>query len=319
MNEFIRRRIAAQPHGWLGQLAVAAACVALATLARYGIAIWMPRGIAFVTFYPVLLVAGVVGGFRASLLCLLGGMLAGSTFLVEARTQWPPVSTGWTAMVAFLISGGLIIWATELMTRALKALDAVQGDQQVLVMELQHRVKNTLAIVQALAAQTFREPDTDPALRATFTERLIALGGAHNLLSDSGWREVTLSGLVAKAIQPFQPAEADRIRVRGEDLMLRAELIVDLALCLHELCANATKHGALSNAAGQVDIHWRRIDDGQVELSWTEAGGPPVKPPTRHGFGSRLLEQGLSRRARAVASTEFRPEGVRWTTRFAAE
>jgi two-component sensor histidine kinase len=199
-----------------------------------------------------------------------------------------------------------------------RELANAHNQEHLLVLELQHRVKNTLAIVQALAAQTFGAAVDMRAFKEAFTERLIALGRAHNVLSEAAWREVTLRTLVERTVEPFVGDQPDRLRVDGADLELAPDLVVDVALCLHELAANATKHGALSNPAGRVEVSWRRLSGGRVELRWTEHHGPKVAPPSHQGFGSRLLARGLSRRVKPSVVTDFHPDGLRWIAEFDA-
>jgi two-component sensor histidine kinase len=315
LEEWIRRQIAAQPNSFLRQLAIALACVAVGTILRWVIAFWIPTGIAFVTFFPFLLVAVALGGARAGVVTLFGAVIAGSFFMVEAQHQWPP-RTGWIGAIAFLLSGGMIVWLTHLATQTLRGLDIAHNQERLLVEELQHRVKNTLAIVQAIAQQTFHTAGDGAGFRGPFTDRLVALGRAHSVLSDASWREVTLRILVLRAIEPFVAEGSGRIVLDGPDLRLGPQLVVDLALCLHELAVNATKHGALSNSHGRVEVRWRALPANRIELTWTEADGPSVAKPTRRGFGSRLLEQGLSGRAHPTVVTEYRPEGLRWTAQF---
>ncbi|HEX7887537.1 MAG TPA: sensor histidine kinase [Phenylobacterium sp.] len=318
MDDLIRRIIAAQHTRLAPQLAVAFACVGGASLVRFLIGFWIPAGIPYVTFFPILLLATLLGGLRSGVVTLLTSMVAGAVFFVEPWTRWPLPSPTWTGMVAFLVSGGLIVWLSHLVTTAFRAVEEARQQERLLVLELQHRVKNTLSIVQALAAQTFTSNGGDARSKGVFVDRLVALGRAHNVLSETAWRDVTMQTLVAQAMEPFAGAGSDRISMQGEDMLLRSGLIVDLALCLHELATNATKHGALSMAQGAVDIRWRRVSDQRVELAWRETGGPPVSPPTRRGFGSRLLKQGLSRGARPSVSTDYAPDGLRWTAQFDA-
>jgi len=318
LDELIRRCIAGQPTRLAPQLAIALTCVGLAALIRLLIAIWIPTGIPYITFFPFVLLATLLGSLRAGVAALLGSMVAGSVFFVEATRHWPLPFTAWTGMIAFLISGGLIVWLSHLVATAFRAVEDGRQQERLLVLELQHRVKNTLSIVQSLASQTFSGSAEDAAFRAAFTDRLVALGRAHNVLSETAWREVTMPALVARAIEPFVKEGSPRISVEGEDMLLRPALIVDLALCLHELATNATKYGALSADHGAVEIRWRRVAEGRVELAWRETGGPTVSPPTRRGFGTRLLQQGLSRGARPVVSTDYAPDGLRWTAQFDA-
>jgi two-component sensor histidine kinase len=316
VDDLIRQRIAAQPRGWATQVGIGVACALAATLVRVALTVLEPRGIPFVSYFPMLLVAGVLGGARASVTCLLLGLGLGSYFLAERTGFWTLPARVAPALIAYLVSGGLIVWLCELVNQAFRAEAESRRQEKQLILELQHRVKNTLAIVQAIARQTLHTHADRSLFEAVFTDRLVALGRAHNVLSDASWREVTMPSLVQRALEPFADPATGRLVLDGEPVALGPDLIVDLALCLHELGANATKHGALSSAGGQVSIRWRSLAEDRVELVWKETGGPPVTPPTRQGFGSRLLAQGLSRKAHPQVQTDYRPEGLVWRAEF---
>lgn len=316
MDEFIRRRIAAQPEHWAAQVALGLACAAAATLVRVALMVWQPRGIAYVSYFPLLMVAGFMGGLRASTTCLLVGLLAGTYFFIERTGIWTLPASVAPSMIAYLVCGGIIVWLCELVSHAFRSEADSRRQEKQLILELQHRVKNTLAIVQAIARQSLKASPEPRQFEGVFTDRLVALGQAHNVLSDASWGEVTLPALVARALEPFAGPERDRLVLEGEAIALAPDLIVDLALCLHELGANATKHGALSGEAGRVSVRWRRLPEGRAELAWIESGGPTVTPPTRRGFGSRLLAQGLTRTARPKVEIDYRPEGLVWRAEF---
>jgi PAS domain S-box-containing protein len=180
--------------------------------------------------------------------------------------------------------------------------------QQLLVNELNHRVKNTLAIIQSIAHQSFR-PGVDPAAaRADFESRLAALSAAHDLLTRTNWeaaslRQVVTDALAAAASQP------ERISTRGPDLALAPKTAVSLAMALHELSTNALKYGALSNDSGTVTVGWSTAG-GRLRLEWREAGGPPVTRPTRRGFGSRMIERGLAAELAGTVTIDYAPAGL---------
>ncbi|MCW5733252.1 MAG: PAS domain-containing protein [Enhydrobacter sp.] len=174
---------------------------------------------------------------------------------------------------------------------------------QLLVNELNHRVKNTLAIVQSIATLTLK--DIDPAVRAAFEERLLTLSGAHSLLTDESWDGAHLAAVARASLR----AGRDRISFAGEDLRLRPKSAVALAMALHELGTNALKYGALSVEQGSVAVRWS-TSDGRFRLHWEERGGPVVLAPVRRGFGSRMIERGLAAELRGEVRIDWRPEGV---------
>jgi PAS domain S-box-containing protein len=182
--------------------------------------------------------------------------------------------------------------------------------KELLLSESQHRIKNTLATVQAIAGQTLRH--TPPAERESFQARLHALGEAHDLLTSANWNEAPLREVVAHALKPFEGKDR-RVIVEGPLISLPARTSLLLTLCLHELATNAVKYGALSNGTGHVHIGWQPAGNGEqrkVRLSWRESGGPPVAVPSRKGFGSLLIETSFGG-TNQQPIVEFRPQGLR--------
>ncbi|HXE17298.1 MAG TPA: HWE histidine kinase domain-containing protein [Stellaceae bacterium] len=192
--------------------------------------------------------------------------------------------------------------------------DRKRAEQQrtLLINELNHRVKNTLATVQSLAAQSMRGRGGVDA-RQRFEARLSALAQAHDLLTVEGWRGAALGDVVARALSPFRTGDS-RIDVRGITVLLSPKQALAMSMALHELGTNALKYGALSNDSGRVRVAWQASDesDGEtrIELVWDESGGPPVGAQPRKGFGSRLLERNLARELGGPTTIEFRPAGV---------
>jgi two-component sensor histidine kinase len=166
--------------------------------------------------------------------------------------------------------------------------------QRFMMHELNHRVKNTLASVQSIAQLTLRGGEEVEQARARLTDRLIALAGAHDLLTRENWEAAEVADLVASALAPYDPGDAVRFKIDGPLVRIAPKIAVALALSLHELATNAAKYGALSVSGGTVEIAWRLDGDTpDLILEWRERGGPPVETPKRTGFGTRLLTQGL--------------------------
>jgi PAS domain S-box-containing protein len=188
-----------------------------------------------------------------------------------------------------------------------------QWRQDLLIGELNHRVKNTLATVQSIAAQSFRETvDIETGL-AVFEGRLIALSRAHDVLTRESWLGASLLELVHAAIEPFTNGGGNRFAIAGPPISVSPKMTLALAMALHELCTNAVKYGALSASNGRVDISWQVHDEAEqmiLELRWAESGGPPVDAPTRKGFGTRLIERGLAREFGGSAELAFDPAGL---------
>ncbi|HEX8167631.1 MAG TPA: HWE histidine kinase domain-containing protein [Beijerinckiaceae bacterium] len=189
--------------------------------------------------------------------------------------------------------------------------ERAEEQRRLLVHELNHRVKNTLATVQSIAVQTLRGSASTAEASEALTDRLMALAKAHDALTRESWEGAALHEIVEAATSPH--GGRDRFAVDGPSVWLSPALSLSLALSLHELATNGAKYGALSAAGGSVTIAWEVVDrlgDARLRLRWTEHGGPPVRVPTRRGFGSRLIERSLAAESGGSATIEYRPEGV---------
>lgn len=191
---------------------------------------------------------------------------------------------------------------------------------KLLIDELNHRVKNTLATVQAIIAQTLKNKSPGRDTRETVEARLQSLARSHDLLTRENWEGAFLHEVVRQALHPFVRAGDDgKVRLDGRPLRLRPKVALSLGMTLHELATNASKYGALSVESGRVAIRWSTTaveGEPAIALSWQEAGGPSVRPPVRKGFGSRLIEQGLAHELGGDARLQFLPEGVHCTINF---
>lgn len=185
---------------------------------------------------------------------------------------------------------------------------AAEQHQQMLINELNHRVKNTLAIVQSIAWQSLRSGGVSRSVRDAFEGRLTALAAAHDVLTRRNWEGGSIGQILSTAVASHDPGEG-RLTACGPAVDLEPKTAVALALAMHELATNAVKYGALSTPSGRVEVVWTS-GDGRLDLSWRETGGPAVIGPVRKGFGARLLEQGLSAELRGPVRLDFRPEGL---------
>ena len=188
---------------------------------------------------------------------------------------------------------------------ASRELQAREERQKVMINELNHRVKNTLATVQALARQTFGKLEGAPV--EAFTERLIALSGAHDLLTRGGWSKADLGELM----QVCTRAHGERVESSGPPVSLDPHTAVALSMVFHELATNSAKYGALSAPTGRVSIAWQIDLEARVlTIIWVETGGPPTKAPGKPGFGTRLIDSSIRRELKGSPSFDFRPEGL---------
>ncbi|MGZ6243930.1 MAG: PAS domain S-box protein [Candidatus Binataceae bacterium] len=186
-----------------------------------------------------------------------------------------------------------------------------ERNRELLVNELNHRVKNSLAIVQSIAHQSLKRADVAGDVRDSFMARLSALAAAHDVLTQRNWESINLRELVQATMTAF--SHASRITVDGPDLRLRAQTAVSVSLAIHELATNAAKYGALSNERGSVSIVWSttgRGDEARLNFVWREADGPVVAPPSRRGFGSRMIESALASDLGGTVTMDFAPTGL---------
>ena len=185
----------------------------------------------------------------------------------------------------------------------------MEGLQRLLLEELHHRIKNVLATVMAIASQSLRNANSVEQGREAIEHRLLALGRVHDLLLQTNWTSATLASIVRTAIDPFD--KGARFSVEIPDIDVSPSAVLPLAMILNELCTNAVKYGALSNASGCVAIS-AAIDasNKRFGFSWVEMGGPSVQIPTHQSFGTRLIEQGFVGELRGEAHLSFEPSGV---------
>ncbi|MDH2327913.1 HWE histidine kinase domain-containing protein [Cereibacter sp. SYSU M97828] len=182
--------------------------------------------------------------------------------------------------------------------------------QQALVMrELHHRVKNSLASVQSIINFTLRTSDGMEDFAQSIRRRIRSLASSHTLLTDNNWSGIGLRQVVLSELAAY--ADARRVTLDGPDIYLPADTALPLALAIHEMTTNAAKYGSLSVASGKVTAEWRLEDGHMLHFDWQESGGPPVVPPTRRGFGSILLEQALGQQLDGTVEQVFDPGGVR--------
>jgi two-component system, chemotaxis family, CheB/CheR fusion protein len=188
--------------------------------------------------------------------------------------------------------------------------------QRMLLAELTHRVKNTLAVVQSIAHQTLRATKSTKDFVESFDGRLSALARAHGLLVASEWAGADIAEMAREQLQPYLADEVDRLRISGEPVVLSANIATPFGLVLHELATNAAKYGALSRRKGTVSLSWTvkaRNDERVVAVVWKEKGGPAVKPPKGTGLGSTLIDRVIPN---ATVKREFAADGLVCTIEF---
>jgi PAS domain S-box-containing protein len=204
---------------------------------------------------------------------------------------------------------GSIVGASKI-ARDITARKEAERAQEVLIGELNHRVKNILATVAAIARQTFAGARDIEAARAAFDARLQSLARAHDLLTHGNWGAASLRRVVAEALSAYS---TERVDITGPDISISPKAVVAIALIVHELATNAAKYGALSAESGKISVSWKLegSPDSLLRLLWSESGGPPVRPPSRRGFGSRLIEAMSSGQLNGRAELAYDESGLR--------
>ena len=190
-----------------------------------------------------------------------------------------------------------------------------QAQSRMLIDELNHRVKNTLATVQSIVSQALRNATDPAAAREAIESRLFALSRSHDLLTRENWESAGLHDVIKAALEPFGIANgrAERFVVRGENVRFPPNAALAMGIAFHELATNAVKYGAFSDGAGCIIVEWTVVpssDGDRLILHWRETDGPPVVPPTRTGFGSRAIERGLAHELNGSVDLAYHADGV---------
>lgn len=299
---FVRAAITRDAAWWHGPV-TALTCVGIATGLRLLIG-EAATDVPFVTYYPAIMVSALLAGWRWGLAATAASMAVANYMFVGQRMSFATDLRSLLIGVLFFASCAIIVAIAQTLRRTFIDLDRTNARAEFLNRELRHRVRNTLAVVQALAEQTARSHSTDfvPTLNA----RLQALAKAQDVMGTEGEHGCELHTVIEQACAPFR--DGDNLTIAGPPCDLPRGSCVPLSLAIHELCTNAVKHGALSIATGRVFISWERDEHGGVQLVWEEAGGPPVFPPKRKGLGTQLLtaQSELKR-----VSLEYHPRGLR--------
>lgn len=306
----VERWIARQNPGILGQSLWAVALITLPVAIRLALAPWVESPFWFPSYYPAVLVAGLLLGAPGGTAVWLLGGLAGLFLIVLPLAQYQITRQIVIVTAFYYFCSGLILLVAIACRAALIRLEAAHERDQQMKAELRHRIRNSIAVVQGLAHQTARRSEGDLArFREGFDGQLAALGSALGLLAEQNWQVCGLPDLPRAVLLPFSSSR--QIRLEGPRCHLTGEAAEPLALILHELATNAVKYGALSTPDGCVHVRWEvslSARSGPIcEMIWRETGGPAVHHPPQQGQGSRLFRK--QRGIRAI-SRSFDPQGL---------
>ncbi|MFA7603098.1 MAG: sensor histidine kinase [Novosphingobium sp.] len=304
--DYIRRAVRAEPS--LRECIVRTfLAVAVPTLMRWAI----DRGASgspFVLYFPAIQMITTFLGWRWGAATALGSGVAGTMILMHPGCVPPSTLPEFVVLVLFALSAGTMVFVGQLLRSSI--LENAKRARQIedFNSELQHRTKNALQMVRALASQAAKA--TDPAeFYEKLAGRLGALAKANELLRFGARKSCDIDEIVKGAMAPFG---GEQIRAGGPPCQVAGNACTPLMMALHELGTNAHKYGALSRPGGRIDLRWHIVGNREVELVWTESGGPPVSPPTHRGLGSRLM---TAQGGMPKVMVEYRPEGVVCTIR----
>ncbi len=244
----------------------------------------------------------------------LNGVVAGPLEMMHRRQDGTSVDVELTVMPIRGADGAIVALAAT--ARDVSERRHAETHRTLLLHELSHRVKNTLAGVQSLAMETLRSAASMEAFRTAFVARLVALSNTHNLLTQGEWQGAALNDVLEAELAPYQSDQRTRWKAVGPDIQLTPKMALAMGLAFHELATNAVKYGALSTASGRIDVSWQdqAAEVGRrLHLSWIESGGPAVQKPTHKGFGSRLIAEGLAFELDGEVQVDYHPAGLRFT------
>jgi two-component sensor histidine kinase len=301
---YLQRAVTRKDPGLVRTILWSGVCVAVPTVLRAALDPLLGQSLWFPTYYPAALIGTLFLGWQAGLVVTLLSALIANYLFVPPQYSVSLDHRVLAGTITFLLAEGLIVLTASVLRTALTRLQAAHDLEIRLNAELQHRMKNTLAIIQATVYQTSKSYSDPKEFQRALNGRITALSSAHNLLSDGRWETCDLQQLAERAFAPFQDKE--RIAIHGPPCELAAESCVPLVLALHELATNASKYGALSVSEGMAELTWQPVGRN-VSLRWVERNGPAVSQPSRRGMGTRLLttQKGLE-----AVTLEFKPRGV---------
>ncbi|MBD8664425.1 sensor histidine kinase [Rhizobium sp. CFBP 8752] len=311
---------------------VAVAAFGLALYARFLCDHLLPPGFPYLTFFPAVILTTFLAGVWPGAVCAVACGVAAWYWFIPPFAMF---EINGSVLVALTFYACVVIVDILLIQVMHKAVDDLQEErlrsedlvreqqrllaeqkererqQRVLQRELSHRMKNTLAMVQAVVSQSLRNA-TDVKLAGEMASaRIDALARAQDTLTATNWSAADVETIVRTSVEPHQDS-ADRFDIFGPPMVLEAQPSMGLALAIHELATNATKYGALSTADGKVEIRWTAPGENGFAFTWIESKGPAVSEPTRRGFGSRLMERVVPTYFNGVANVDYRTDGLHY-------
>jgi two-component sensor histidine kinase len=291
-------------------LLLAIACLAAATLLRLGFG-WLGVSLPFGTFYPAVLIASLLAGAPAGIGVMLGAILIAWWAFIPPYYEFTSLNPTLIAnFTLFVFSSGCIVALATFHRDVFQRLRERDRERDLLLREMEHRGRNTYAVVESIVRNTLVN---DRASANAIAGRVRAVSSANDLVNQSDDKTVPLQALLSLE---FAPNPETRLRTSGPFIEVSSDAARKLGLVFHELATNAMKHGALSNPDGRVDVSWQ-ADGRMVRLTWCEQNGPAVSPPTRQGFGTMIVTESLKSLS-GRTTFDFDPAGLRCDMYFSS-
>lgn len=283
--------------------ALALLFVALAGLSRWALGFFTHDLQVFTTFYPAVLFTALLGGAGPGIFAaLLGGFVCWWLFLSPLTSLLPLSRADEINLLSYFVASALIVWASDHYRRLTKRLRDEETFRKLAVDELAHRLKNKVATIQSIVSFRLRDY---PEARDDITGSLAALMATDDLITATQGEGAHFRDIL---LAEFAPYDLSRIATAGPDCLLSPRLALTMALLVHELATNSAKYGALSASTGKLSIDWSR-DERRLNIVWRESAGPPVRPPSHSGFGTRLFRRALEQFDGKVDAA-FEPSGL---------
>ena len=308
----VQRRVHGSAGKALVELAIGLGAAVVGVAARGLLVPLTGTSAPFALNFIAAVVATLFAGWRAGTVAAVAGQLLTWFIIVEPIMSFRLTDPRQGAALALATTAQLFL--VGIIGRYQYEVDSARAQAHhehelrgLLLFELKHRMKNTLALVQGLAQQTFRNQGIDEVTQA-YHRRLNALGHTHDLLIQCEWTGAEISQVIEKAVYALVP-NRERVTIKGPSLMLEPKSCLNLALVFHELTTNSVKYGAMSNVSGMVTVVWSNDPVSGFVLEWQETGGPPVHVPKRRGFGTRLIERAMASELNANVELKFEETG----------
>ena len=282
--------------------------IGLATVAQEAFG-WLDASMSFATYFPAILLTALLAGPRAAAVAAVAAVFVVWWAFLPPRYGFGPLTHSDVANLGlFLLSSSLIVWLAYGYRQMIVRLDRNERERDLMMKELEHRGKNTFAVIEAIVRNTL---GNDAANAETIVGRIRAVSSSNDIINQSADHRASLRSLL---LNEFRAHGEKRVECTGTDVELSADIARNIALVIHELVTNAVKYGALSNATGRVSIGWQ-TEGRTLIMQWRERGGPPAATPAAYGFGTRLVIRTLKSLSGSIVP-DFDKEGLSCEIRF---